>query len=350
MSDIFFKELCGENGDIGKIILNRPQKLNALNLDMCKSINQQLQIWSQKKSIKAVIISGEGERAFCAGGDVLSLYEHCRQQQFDQVDEFFKEEYTMNQTIFEFNKPYLAFLDGMTFGGGVGLSIHGSFPLATDRLVWAMPETAIGFFPDVGVCYHLSQFPRHIGNYLALTGEKLNAESAYILGIVKAIIPHICLIELEKLLLETPFSGNDFNKVKQLIGQFHQPNTEFYHVPHIKLIEKIFSGESVDEIVYRCSLEQAQWSRQLMIKLKNLSPLSLKITLKHLRHCRNYDFKQVMAENLILAQHFIRDHNFIEGIRAALVDKDRQPQWRPNSIENIHLDLVQSFFLKPDSN
>lgn len=344
MSEIYFNELAGENGSIGKIVLNRPQKLNALNLEMCQAIHAHLQIWSQKKSIKAVIISGEGERAFCAGGDVLNLYERCREQRYDEVDQFFKHEYAMNQAIFDFKKPYLAFLDGVTLGGGVGLSIHGSFPLATERLVWAMPETAIGFFPDVGVCYHLSQFPEYIGNYLALTGARLDAETAYTLRIVKAIIPRVRLTELEQNLLATPFESHEFNKVAQIIAQFHQPGIELNDIPHVKIIEKIFSASSVEEIFYRGDLEQDPWSRQLMEKLKSLAPLSLKITFEHLRHCRNYDFKQVMSENLTLAKYFIRDNDFIEGIRAALVDKDRHPQWRPDSIEKITAPLLKSYF------
>lgn len=344
MSEIYFKELAGENGGIGKIVLHRPQKLNALNLEMCKAIHSHLQLWSQNKSIRAVIISGEGERAFCAGGDVLSLYDHGNAQRFDEIDNFFKHEYAMNQAIFNFKKPYLAFLDGITLGGGVGISMHGSFPLATERLVWGMPETAIGFFPDVGVCYHLSRFPQHIGNYLALTGEILNAETAYCLGIVKAIIPHMRLSELEQTLLSTPFTGHEFNQVQQIIARFHQSGAELDNIPHIKIIEKIFSAGSVEEIFHRCSLEQDPWSKRLMQKLKTLAPLSLKITFEHLQRCRRYNFAQVMSENKVLAQHFIRDSDFIEGIRAALVDKDRTPRWRPSSLQEVDDSLIKCYF------
>ena len=216
--EVIFQIIPGVGGDIGKISLNRPQALNALNLSMCSAIHQQLQLWLIDPGIKAVMITGEGERAFCAGGDIRNLYEAIKNGCYEPALEFFQVEYAMNQALFEFPKPYIAFLHGVTMGGGVGISIHGSHTLTDDHLVWAMPETGIGFFPDVGVCYYLARMPHHIGYYLALTGEAINAQETYQLGITDAIIPKRLWPEVEKRLAETVFEGSGLETVSNILS------------------------------------------------------------------------------------------------------------------------------------
>jgi len=346
MSEVIFTTKPGAGGDIGKIVLNRPQQLNVLTFSMCESIYRQLQQWSHAPAIKAVIIASSSERAFCAGGDVRAIYELCVNGEYAQALKFFQQEYAMNQAIFEFPKPYIAFLDGITMGGGVGLSIHGSHPIATEHLVWAMPETRIGFFPDVGAGYHLARLPHHLGYYLALTGERLTASDAYNLALVKAIIPRHRLPELEHRLITTPFDSTDFAAVTQLINQFHhQPvkNSSLMDIPRDQ-IDRYFSRPYLEDIVNDLQQSGDLRLQKTADNLLAQSPLSLKITYEHLNHCQQFDFHQVLAETNRLVKNFLHAHDFVEGVRALLIDKDHNPHWQPSTLAKISQEMLQSYF------
>lgn len=344
--DVTFSVVKGKGGDIGKILLNRPQNLNALNLPMCTAIFQHLQQWAAQDSIKAVIIQGAGERAFCAGGDVRQMYENVQHGQVEEVMDFFQQEYRMNTAIFNFPKPYIAFLDGITMGGGVGLSIHGSHAIASERLTWAMPETRIGFFPDVAVGYHLVKLADYAGYYLGLTGERLSAADAYHLGLVQAVAPSDQLAKLEEQLINTAFSATDFDVVTHIIAEFHQqpdPKTRIL-TAHLDSVKKYFSGDSVEEIIDGLQQSADAWCQSTANTLMAQSPLSLKVTYQHLQHCEHFDFAQVMTENLQLTKQFIENPDFIEGIRAAVIDKDRHPQWRLKTLSAVTPEIMKIFF------
>lgn len=347
LTDIIFEIIPGSGGDIGKIILNRPKNLNALNLPMCEAIRQHLTQWAQAKAIKAVIIAGAGDKAFCAGGDVRAIYDlRVKAGGYGEASHFFQQEYAMNLAIFHFPKPYIAFLDGITMGGGVGVSIHGSHAIATERLVWAMPETRIGFFPDVGVCYHLAKLPGHIGAFLALTGERLQAADLYQFGLVKAVIASERLKDLETALITTPFSSDDFNAVTRIITEFHQSTDENLTAlqSNINKITPHFAHYPLEEIMDGLTAVDDEWCQTTAKILRAQSPLSLKITLEHLRHCADFNFEQVMAENSCLASHFLRGHDFMEGVRAAVIDKDHRPQWRPSTLTEVNPKMVRKYF------
>lgn len=337
----------GAGGDIGKIVLNRPKSLNALDREMCAVVDAQLRQWAKLASIKAVLIASASEKAFCAGGDVRAVYDLCKQNQYAEAESFFKQEYTMNQTIFDFPKPYIAFLDGVTMGGGVGISIHGSHPIATEHLVWAMPETRIGIFPDVGVGYHLVKLPDQIGRYLALTGERLNAADVYGLGIVKAIIPRNRLSELERILIDTSFRADDFSAVDKILENFHhQPDADMpiFDEDRRRKIQHYFSQNTIEETIHNLAQSTDSWSQSTAKLLSECSPLSLKVTDEHLRHCRDLSFPAVILESLVLMQHFLRGHDFVEGIRAAIIDKDHHPQWRPATLPKVTAEMVRQYF------
>lgn len=347
MSDeIIFAVIPGAGGDIGKIILNRPQNLHALNLNMCVALQQKLTQWAKHPAIKAVIITGAGDKAFCAGGDVRAIYELVKAENDAEAENFFQQEYAMNQTVFNFPKPYIAFLDGITMGGGVGISLNGSYAVATERLVWAMPETKIGFFPDVGAGYHLARLPGGFGNYLALTGERLLAGDAWQLEIVQAVIPSQQLPDLEQALITTDFSATDFQAVTQIIAGFHEPPDASLNPlqANAERINQYFGGNSVADIVHRLGEGTDPWCQAARANLAALSPLSLKVTSEHLRRCAHYHFEQVMQENFTLVKHFLHDHDFMEGVRAAMIDKDRRPHWRPDHLAAVSLSLVESYF------
>ncbi len=342
--NVIFKVLPGKGGDIGKIILNRPQFLNALNVEMCIAIRKKLLEWAEEDSIKAVIISAVGERAFCAGGDIQAIYKICcDEKNHAKALNFFQNEYAMNELIFNFPKPYLAFLDGLTMGGGVGVGIHGSHPIATERLTLAMPETGIGFFPDVGVGYHLARLPNCVGDYLGLTGEKIGPRDAYRLDLVKAIVPSERLLSLETALIETFFANDDFFAVTEIIAPFHFDPNLVIDLDVIN-IGKTFAYDSVEEIILTLNQFSQPWSLVTAEILQSKSPLSLKVTFEHLRHCRELDFTQTMAENLNLTRQFINSHDFMEGIRAAVIDKDRHPIWKPNKLKDIRPEMLRAFF------
>ncbi len=346
-TEILLKIIPGIGGDLGEIVLNRPHALNALTQSMCATIHQHLTAWSQQDSIKAVVISSVEGRAFCAGGDVSAVYKFCaKSQDFAQAFQFFQTEYAMNQALFSFPKPYIAFLDGITMGGGVGVSIHGSHNIGTEELVWAMPETRIGFFPDVGVGYHLTKLPKNTDKFLALTGERIVAADAYQLGLLQAVVPSKRLPELKQALITTPFRNNDFDAVSKIVEQFHQqPKEDSLQLkPHYMEIMQHFNFSSVEQIIESLNAAGTPWTLETVKTLMAQSPTSLKITLRHLQHCAEYSFEEVMAENFNLAHKFLQSHDFIEGVRAAVIDKDRNPQWRPASLSEVTPQIVQQFF------
>lgn len=346
--EILIKVTPGTGGDIGEIILNRCRALNALNQAMCALIHKHLMIWAQQDSIKAVIISSAEGRAFCAGGDVSAVYKTCAAlQNLDQALQFFKIEYAMNQALFFFPKPYIAFLDGITMGGGVGISIHGSHAIGTEKLVWAMPETGIGFFPDVGVGFHLAKLPKNIGKFLALTGERIQAADALQLDLLQAVVASENLPILKQALVNTQFQGHDFDAVSKIIAQFHQPPQQ-QNLPlqqYYMEIMQHFNYQTIEQIIASLISAGSAWALKTANNLMAQSPTSLKVTLCHLQRCAEYSFEQVMVENLTLARSFLQHHDFMEGVRAAVIDKDRNPQWLPPSLSEVTPQLVEKYFL-----
>ncbi len=349
-AEVIFSTLPGKGGDIGEIKLNRPASLNALNLFMCVAIKEQLQQWEKNPQIKGIIIKAEGEKAFCAGGDIRSVYQwHKQEGDVEQALNFFSQEYQLNFLIFHCSKPYIAFLDGLTLGGGAGISLHGSHPLASERFTFGMPETSIGFFPDVGMGYHLARLPQGWGNYLALSGRNITAQEAWQLGLVKAIIPHQHLAELQQALIDTEFDSADGHAVDKMVRSFHlslQPEVNDKANKNVALIADCFTQESVEQIYRALHSNEDFWTRQLVKELQTKSPLSLKVTHEHLKHCQQQEFNAVMHENFCLVKHFLKGHDFFEGIRAAIIDKDRNPQWQPHSLEEITSSMVESYFTK----
>lgn len=325
--EIFFNDAEGEGGTVGHIILNRPKALNALTFTMCRGILEHLNRWKGDKKIKAVTIKGSGDRAFCAGGDVRALYEN-RDKPIDALTPFFKQEYAMNAVLHHFPKPYVAFLHGVTMGGGVGVSLHGSHRIAAHNLVFAMPETGIGFFPDVGTAYFLSRCKDHLGFYLGLTGSAIDASDAYQLGIVQHIVKASDFDAIENALQTTAFDPDAHKAVTQLIQPFHTPLPESDLWRNRQDINHCFSNHTVEDIIQACEKSSNPFCNQASQVLKTRSPHSLRITLDYLTRARSMRFDQVIAHDYTLVQNFLSGNDFFEGVRAALVDRDQNPQWR----------------------
>lgn len=329
--EIIINMIPTTQGTIGHLILNRPQALNALSINMLEILAKTLGQWRDDDNICAVLIEGSGERAFCAGGDIRAVY-HNRAQVLSGEQPYFEIEYHLNELIFDFPKPYIAILDGIAMGGGLGISVWGSHPIATERLVFAMPETGIGLFPDIGASYFLTRLPDHIGYYLGLTGNTLNAYEALHLGLVKTVISHESIPSFKK----------QINPQHIVLPKPIQLDTTSPLLDHRAVINKCFSQKSISAIIDTLENHDS-WCQRIAHTLKSRSPLSLKVTFDYLNRSRDKNFKEVMAMNAKLVANFLRHEEFYEGIRAAVIDKDRNPRWQ-HPISEVDTLTVETFF------
>ncbi|XP_011166171.1 3-hydroxyisobutyryl-CoA hydrolase, mitochondrial isoform X1 [Solenopsis invicta] len=336
MDEILIKDV----GDSGVIVLNRPKALNALNLTMVQKIYSTLKQWEPSK--KLVIIEGAGEKAFCAGGDVKSLVLALNEPKGELLgEEFFKKEYTLNHLIGTFNRPYIAIINGITMGGGVGLSVHGKYRIATEKTLFAMPETAIGLFPDVGATYFLSRLKGKLGIYLGLTGHRLKGIDVLLAGIATHFVPSEKLADLKRELLTL----RDVD-IEPILNKY-QPklNHEFSLAPHMSQIENCFSAPSIEEIIERLKKDNSDWAQKNMETLLKMSPSSLKITKKAIDEGKGKSLAECLKIEYRLACTALnRDGDFYEGVRALLVDKDQKPVWKPISLADVTDEYVNKRF------
>nr|HAT8714014.1 enoyl-CoA hydratase/isomerase family protein [Legionella jordanis] len=332
-----------EEGQIGLVTLNRPQALNALTLDMIQALQQQLLTWESNPNICAVVIRGEGEKAFCAGGDVRWLYEAGLSHNPQQM-QFFWHEYRLNHYINRYPKPYIALMDGITMGGGVGVSLHGSYPVATERFVFAMPETSIGFFPDIGASYLLSRCPDAVGLYLGLTGNRISAEDAYALELIKAVVPSESIEKLLHELINRDLSNHPQSVIDDCIKQFAKANSQAPIEEQRKVIKDCFSRSSVEDIFNALNERGDDWSTTILNSLHFKAPLSLKITFAQIHKAASLNMAQCMAMDYCLVSHFMQGHDFYEGVRALLIDKDKSPRWQPSTLNQVSDAMVMEYF------
>lgn len=312
--------LVRREGRVGRITLNRSRALNALNLEMIQSIDVALETWRDDPAIHLVLIEASGDRAFCAGGDVRSVRDWVLEGRFDQVDEFFVLEYALNLTIARYNKPYIALIDGICMGGGIGLSVHGSVRVATENAVFAMPETQLGLFPDVGGSYFLPRLRGAFGIYLGLTGTRVGGADACWLGLATHFVPRAELPALTRDLIE--------NGVGALTQHPHQSHPT--DLPSIeKSVNSVFSADSLDAITGRLASIKETWATQALSAMRSASPSALQWTFDLLRAGAGRTFEECQRAELLLTRRACSYPDFAEGVRAAVVDKDRQPKWRP---------------------
>jgi enoyl-CoA hydratase len=341
---ILFEELPGKEGKLGLITLNRSQALNALTHEMIVLMHRKLIEWENAHDIKAVVIRAAEGRAFCAGGDLRLVYEkHALND--PTLPNFFRDEYRLNHYLFHYSKPYISFLDGITMGGGAGISINGSHCVGTERLLFAMPETGIGFFPDVGATYFLSRLPYGLGFYLGLTGARLSCDDSLGMKLIHYKILSENLPIVLKALAETPFRGQAHEAVNHILTKFHQepqlsPLTAYY-----PFINRYFLKHSVEEILMALEAEGSSWHKETAAILAKKSPTSLKVTLRQLHEGLKRDFDQCMQLEYHLMCHFIQGHDFFEGIRAVLIEKTQSPAWQPAELHAISSTEVEAFFM-----
>lgn len=294
--------------DKGVIILNRPKALNALNISMVRKIYPILRDWEAKKDL--VIIKGTGEKAFCAGGDVKSVVEAARKGDKSVGRTFFREEYITNGLIGSYKIPYIAFIDGIVMGGGVGLSVHGKYRIATERTLFAMPETQIGLFPDVGGSYFLPRLSGRLGWYLALTGHRLKGVDVLKAGIATHYCESNQLNDLEQALLNCS-NEQDINTT--LCNFNKSDNSEFSLTPLMEKINHCFSANTVEEILVRLEKDGSKWAEGTMNLLNKMSPTSLKVTFKELELGKKLSLQECLQMEYRLAFNCLDHKDFLEG-------------------------------------
>ncbi|MCH2549556.1 MAG: enoyl-CoA hydratase/isomerase family protein [Alphaproteobacteria bacterium] len=328
-------------GCLGLITLNKPKALNALSLNMVVSIHNQLIVWASDKTIELIVIKADGNRAFCVGGDVRALYDN---RGTNYGSEFCGKEYLLNTYLFNYPKPYLAFMDGAVMGGGVGVSIHGSHRIVTERTIFAMPETGIGLFPDIGAGWFLPRCPGEIGMYLGLTGYRLNAADCIYSGLADYYIPSNSLDTVVDKLSQIDVTRSNINDVLDEISIRGYEST----LDQIKKsIDRCFSADSVEDIISRLREEKSDWAEETINIITLKSPTSLKITFKQLRAGASMKiFEDVMAMEYRIATHVYKGCDFFEGIRAVVIDKDGKPNWDPSSLEEVASIDVDEYFKK----
>ncbi len=331
-------------GGVGGVTLNRPRALNALTLDMIHRFDAQLRAWAGDDTIKAVLIEGLGGKAFCAGGDVLAVY-HAGQEGEALAADFFRHEYTLNRRIKTFPKPYIALLNGITMGGGVGVSVHGEFRVVTENLMFAMPETGIGLFPDIGASWFLPRCPGETGTYLGLTGHRLGAADAMALGLGTHYVPAERLRDLEVALYQADWGGGPAEQtVRDLLDGFAADPGPAPLDAHFDVIDRCFAFDQVERIVAALKADGSDFAMQALRALEGKSPTSLKVSLAQLRRADGLSFDDCMAMEYRLSQAFMAGHDFYEGIRALLVDKDKTPVWSPATLAEVTDAMVARHF------
>ena len=319
MSDSTTPVVFRRDGHLGRITLSRPEALNALTVDMIQTIAVALETWRDDPAVHLVVVEASSGRAFCAGGDVRSVRDWIVGGQFQRVESFFVMEYALNRAIARYNKPYVAVVDGICMGGGIGLSVHGGIRVATEHASFAMPETQLGLFPDVGGSFFLPRLRGQFGMYLGLTGTRIGGADACWLGLATHFVPRATLPALT--------CGLSKNGIGALI-QFAEPPPS----PTLSAIEDsvntIFGEGSIGAIMHRLRESDAAWAVEALSAMRSASPSALLWTFDLLRAGAERTFEECQRAEVLLTRHACRHPDFAEGVRAAVVDKDRKPKWR----------------------
>ena len=329
--------LVGRDGGLGRLTLNRPQALHALTTVMCSTCITVLSDWRRDPAVQAVLIDHSGERGFCAGGDIRMLADSGADDG-RLARAFFFTEYRLNHLLFSYPKPVIAVMDGITMGGGVGLSAPARYRLATERTTFAMPETGIGLFPDVGGGWFLPRLPGRIGLWLALTGARIKAADCLHAGLATHHVPSERLPELKAALAENP------SDIDALLAQFHVDPGPAPLLAHRAELDAAFGQGSVEAIL--AALEAgSDWARAQALALRTKSPQTLKVAFRQLAlGLAAPDFAANMAMEYRIGARVVQRHDFLEGVRAVIVDKDNAPKWDPATLEGVGEDLLDAIF------
>ena len=321
--------LARVEGGVGRLTLNRPKALHALNRPMCLAMTEALLAWRDDEAVKSVLIDHAGERGFCAGGDIRMIAESGAGDA-SEAKAFFDTEYKLNALLFDYPKPVTALVDGIVMGGGVGISEPADVRIATERTTYAMPETGIGLFPDVGGGWFLPRLEGEVGTWIALTGARLKAADTVALGIHTHFLPGDAIEAFRSILKTDPAYPIDI--ADNLAADPGEGTVD----PHLEVIDRVFAHDTMEAIVAALEAEGTEWADKQLAILITKSPQSLKVTLRQLRIGRGLEsFADNMAMEYALGGRVVRTHDFQEGVRAVILDKDNTPNWKPATLEGV---------------
>jgi len=335
--------IARREGSAGIIRLNRPKAINAVTLEMFRDIEKALDAFEQDTAVSLILLEGAGERGLCAGGDIRALYESSKVGG-DLGKILWREEYILNARIAKFPKPYVSFMDGIVMGGGVGLSAHSSHRVVTDRTRLAMPEVGLGFFPDVGGTFLLARAPGEIGTYFGLTGQTMNGPDAVHAGFADAVVPSAKLPELREALTRVD-PGASAADVKTLIDGFATGETSGPVAARQAELDRWFAYDRMSDIIAALQREGSEPAQATLKTLGEKSPRGMVVTLKLLRMARHArSLQECLVREYRAALEVFRSDDFREGVRAAVIDKDRSPKWSPPAIADVSEAMIAPYF------
>ena len=330
--------LFSTDRNVGRIRLNRPKAIHALTREMCDAMSEVLLAWREDPSIQVVVIDHAEGRGFCAGGDVVMLARSGADDASD-AKRFFFSEYRLNHLLFTYPKPTVAIMDGITMGGGVGISLPCEYRVATQNTRLAMPETGIGLFPDVGGGWYLSHLPGRVGQFMALTGARLDASECLYLGLATNYIEQASLEELHERILKAP------GRIQGALGAAAAIAPDAKIESNMGQITKLFASDRLEDVLAALEEDGSDWAQSELATLKSKSPLSCKVSLRLLAEGANRSsFAEEMRAEYALAGRIVRTHDFREGVRALLIDKDNNPQWDPPTPEEVDDEMLDVLF------
>ncbi len=322
-------DILTTTGPTARIRLNRPKALHALTQAMCKTITQALLDWRGDPDVRLILLDHAGGRGFCAGGDIRMLAESGAGDG-QAARDFFRAEYRMNHLLFTYAKPIVAVMDGVTMGGGVGIALPASHRIATENTRLAMPETGIGLFPDVGGGWYLSRLPGHVGKFLAMTGARLDGAECLELGLATHFISSEKLEAVKAELVETP------SEVDAVLANHSSEPPPARILANRAAIDRLFAADTLEVIIADLEADGGEWAAKELATLRIKSPQSCKVALRQLREgARMMDFADEMRMEYGLAVHIVQRHDFLEGVRALILDKDDAPRWDPATPEGV---------------
>ena len=327
--------IATRRGRIGHMLLNRPKSLNALDTAMLHAMTAALVAWRDDPTVHAVVVEGAGGRAFCAGGDIRAIRAFAMAGQHDKVAEFFSTEYALNAMIDEYSKPYISIIDGVCMGGGIGLSVHGDMRVTSEASLFAMPETGIALFPDVGATFMLPRLPGALGMYLGLTGARLNGADAVHAGLATHFVPKAEIATLADAIAEDGPAA---------VAARAQSLPPFSLAPHRAAIDRCFGQDSVAAIEAALQAEGTEWAHETLHALHHGSPSAVMWSFEAMRRGARLNLRGALAAELALTRAVSVHPEFHEGVRAMLVDKDRTPKWQPAHLADVDQAAIQALF------
>jgi enoyl-CoA hydratase len=330
--------LTSIDGRVGRIRLNRPKALHALTTAMCAAMLDALDAWRDDPAVDAVLIDHAEGRGFCAGGDIRMI---AQSGVGDGVEAraFFRTEYRLNHALFTYAKPIVAFMDGITMGGGVGLALPAQYRVATENTVFAMPETGIGLFPDVGGGWYLSRLPGKIGKYLALTGARIDGAECRALGLATHYLPADKLEAAKGRIARSP------GAIEAVLTEFAAPAPEARILAHREAIDRLFASDRLRDIYPLLEAEPGDWAAQTLATLRTRSPQSMKVSVRLLREgAEMASFADEMRQEYAVACRVVARDDFHEGVRAVILDKDNAPRWYPARHEEVNKTMIDAIF------